>query len=325
MDLLEFLLFSSIFLFAATLVELFYLIWVKSNFTEKWAIRRRLLYLSAGGRHGGEKLSLYKKKTLQEAGTLTSLLYQLPRLRGLDRMLLNARVPLNASGFFLVSLCAGTATLFVGMALLPTTAGALVLAFAAASLPLALLRQAERKTLHKFEEQFPEAMDLLSRSLRSGHAISAGMEIVAQDMSEPLRSEFSATLEEINLGLSLKEAMENMCERVASPDLRFFTIALLIQRETGGNLVEVLENISRLIRERTQFRRQVKALTAEGRLSAIILLLLPVALFVYLYLLRYEYISLLWTEQIGIYMMAAGILAQVVGAVVMKRIVTIEI
>jgi tight adherence protein B len=325
MDVLGLLLIASVFLFAATMVNFFYLLWVKSNFSSKWAVRRRLLYLSAGGRHGLEKLSIYKKNALKDAGPLTSFLYQLPRIQALDRMLLNARVPLSASGFFLVSLACGAGGMFLGMALLPTAAGAVVLGLAATGIPLLLLHQADRRTLAKFEEQFPEAMDLLARSLRSGLAISAGMGVVAQDMSEPLRGEFAATLEEVDLGLSLKEAMENMCERVASQDLRFFAIALLIQRETGGNLVEVLENISRLIRERLQFRRQVKTLTAEGRLSAIILFLLPVALFAYLYVVRYEYVSLLWTEQIGLYLMAAGVAAQMIGALVMKRIVTLDI
>ncbi|MDY0164841.1 type II secretion system F family protein, partial [Desulfobotulus sp.] len=123
---------------------------------------------------------------------------------------------------------------------------------------------------------------------------------------------------------TFQEAFENLCERVPSTDLRFFAISVIIQRETGGNVAEILDNISRLIRERMQFRRQVKALTAEGRLSAMVLIGLPIALFAYIFFTNHGYLSLLWQDVIGHYMLAGAIVLQIVGAFIIKKIVNIE-
>jgi tight adherence protein B len=144
-------------------------------------------------------------------------------------------------------------------------------------------------------------------------------------MEEPIKSEFRATVDEISMGLSLKDAFDNLCTRVPSTDLRFFAIALLIQKETGGNIAEILDRIGRLIRERLQFKRQVRALTAEGRLSAWVLILLPLVMLVYMYFVNYDYVSQLWTEKMGLYMLTGGFFLQCVGAFVIRRIVTIDI
>jgi tight adherence protein B len=143
-------------------------------------------------------------------------------------------------------------------------------------------------------------------------------------MEDPIGSEFGAAVDEINLGLTLQEAFENLCERVPSTDLRFFAVAIIIQRETGGNVAEILDKISQLIRERIQFARQVKALTAEGRLSAMVLIGLPIVLFAYIFFVNHEYLSLLWKEQIGQYMLGGAIVLQILGAYIIKRIVSIE-
>ena len=192
-------------------------------------------------------------------------------------------------------------------------------------LPYFFLKLAEKNYYKKFNEQLPEALDLLSRAVRSGNALSAGLGMIAEQIEDPISSEFAATVDEINLGLTMTEAMENLCERVPIADLRFFSIAVLVQKETGGNIGEILDNISRLIRERIQFKRHVSALTAEGRLSAIVLIGLPIFMFIYMYLTNYEYISLLWTEKMGHYMIFGAIIMQIIGSYVIKRIVDIDI
>ena len=151
------------------------------------------------------------------------------------------------------------------------------------------------------------------------------MEMVANEMDDPIKSEFGAAVVDINLGLSVREAFDNLCERVASMDLRFFAIAVLIQRETGGSLAKTLDNISSLIRQRLRFKRKVKALTAESRISAIILVLLPIAMFAYLYFINYDYLSLLWTERIGVIMLSTAAALQVVGMILMKKMVNIDV
>lgn len=325
MDLLILFLLCAVFLFTVSIVEMLYLIWTESKFAEKRTVKKRLLYISAGGKHGQEKLSLYRDRVLRDVGTFERFVFNIPRIAGLDRKLLKANVPLNATTFIVGSVALGGIGLLVGLRYLPQVAAAVALGLLFLIIPFMWLKIAEKKYYAKFQEQLPEGLDLLARAVRSGHALTAGLEIIAEEMENPIRSEFAAVVDEVNLGLTLKEALYNLCERVPSMDLRFFTIAIITQKETGGNIAEILDNISRLIRERFQFARQVKALTAEGRYSAGILIALPIVMFIYVYFVNYDYISTLWTEDIGRYMIFGAIVLQVVGAYFIKKIVTIEI
>ncbi len=313
MDQLTLFFLIAVFLFAVTLVEMAWLGWSRSHFKERYTIKRRLLFISAGGKHGREKLDLYKNRALNEIGALEKLAYSLPRVQALDRMLLRSGLAINASSFLLASLALGGMGFLAGVKFLPDWSAAVAPGAALLFVPLLWLKARERQALAKFDEQLPESLDLLARSLRSGLAISAGMEILSQEMEEPLRSEFAAASDEINLGLSFREAMENMCERVPSRDLRFFAVAILIQRDTGGNIAEILDQISGLVRERTKFKRHVNTLTAEGRISGVVLIGLPVAMFIYLYFVNYNYVSLLWKDPIGYIMTAASLVAMVIG------------
>lgn len=315
----------AVFLFSASLVELTYLCWEESKFVEKRRVKKRLLYISAGGKHGKEKLTLYRKRALEGVGVLERLMFRLPRIPSLDRMLLNAGIPLNASTFIMGSVAVSVIVGVQASRILPNPAMGVLVSLFVLTAPYFWLKMREAQTFTRFEEQLPEAMDLLARAVRSGHALSSGMKMVAEEMEDPIASEFAATVDEIDLGLSLKEALENLNERVTSQDLRFFSIAVLIQKETGGNIAEIFDNIGRLIRERIQFRRQVKALTAEGRLSGGILLLLPVVMFIYIYFANYEYLSLLWTEQMGHYLIGAALVMQVLGLIFIRKIIDIEI
>lgn len=325
MDLLTILLLCVIFLFTVSVVMMLYLSWAESKFAEKRMVKKRLLYISAGGKHGQEKLSLYRDKALKNVGIIERLLFKIPRSASLDRMLLKAGTPLNATTFVLASIALGGIGLLVGLKFLPQVVAAIGLGLILLFLPLLWLKMSELSYYRRFQEQLPEALDLLARAVRSGHAISSGMGMISQEMEDPIRAEFAAVVDEVNLGLTLKEALDNLCERVPSMDMRFFTIAILLQKETGGNIAEILDNISRLLRERVQFARQVKALTAEGRYSAGVLIALPILLFVYVYFMNNEYLSTLWTEDVGRYMLFGGIVLQIIGAWVIKKIVTIEI
>jgi tight adherence protein B len=324
MDLLDALIMATVFLFVASVVTLLYLGWSESRFAEKKAIKKRLLFISAGGKHGREKLFRYRDKILADAGPVQKLALKMPRVTILDRMLLKSGLPFNASVFVLLSFSLGLIALLVGLKFIPSALIAVILGILVFFLPFGYLKLAENAYLNKFQDQLPEALDLLARALRSGHAMTSGLEMVSSEMEPPISAEFGAAVDEINLGLTFQEAFENLCERVPSTDLRFFAISIIIQRETGGNVAEILDNISRLIRERIQFRRQVKALTAEGRLSAIVLIGLPIALFAYIFFTNHGYLSLLWQDVIGHYMLAGAIVLQIVGAFIIKKIVNIE-
>jgi tight adherence protein B len=325
MDVMTLLLLIAIFLFTASIIQMLYLAWAGSRFAARRTLKKRLLYMSAGGYSGQEKLSLYKNKALKDAGVLERLAFSLPRIGRLDRMLVKSGFPLNVTGFLSISLILGVVGGFVGAWLFSGYLGGVALGMGCLFAPFLLLRHAEKKSLAKFDEQLPETLDLLGRSVRAGHALSSGFEIVAEEMAEPTRGEFAAAIDEINLGLSFREALENMCTRVPSRDLRFFAIAVMIQKESGGNIAEILDKISSLIRERIEFKRQVEALTAEGKLSAIILIMLPILIFFFLYFKSYQYVSLLWTDPLGHLMGGVAIVLMILGIFAMKKIVSIEL
>jgi tight adherence protein B len=325
MDKITIFLYVAVFIFTVALIQLAYLAWRESRFVEKRKVKKRLMYISAGGKHGQEKLDKYRKGILKEVGAFERFIFNIPRLSNLDNLLIKVKMPINATLFIIISVALGFIGFGIGYIYLPQRLAAIVIGFVCLFLPYLFLKLAEKDYYTKFNHQLPEALDLLARAVRSGSSLSGGLAMIGEELDDPVSSEFTATVDEINLGLTMTEAMENLCERVPIPDLRFFSIAILVQKETGGNIGEILDNISRLIRERIQFKDHVAALTAEGRLSAMVLICLPIFMLIYMYLTNYDYLSLLWTEKIGHYMIFGAITLQIVGTYVIKRIVDIDI
>lgn len=325
MNSLTIVLLCSVFLFVFLLVVFVYGILNESKFAEKRTIKKRLVFMSAGGMHGEEKLAQYRSAALKDVGAFEQMMLKMPRISALDRMLIKSKIPINASIFILASCAFALLGFFLGYTLLTRISAGILLGLLLGLAPFVLLRMAVRSYYDKFQEQLPEALDLLGRALRSGHALTSGLNMVAEESVDPIKSEFAITVDELKLGLTVQEAFDNLCQRVPSADLRFFVVAVTIQRETGGNLAEILDSISRLIRERVQFGRHVMALTAEGRLSAWVLISLPLLMFLYIYFVNYDYISMLWTERVGLILLVGGIVSQIIGAIIMKRIVAIEI
>ena len=192
-------------------------------------------------------------------------------------------------------------------------------------IPYKLLVRRRKRRLKKFEKQLPDALDLLARGLRAGHAFPTGLQQVAKEMPDPLGTEFFKTFREFNHGLDLNTALLNLCDRIDLRDLSFFTTAVLIQRETGGNLTEILEKISILVRERFKLRDQIKALTAEGRLSGVILLILPPLLAGVLMLVNPKYMSQLFTHPTGLKLCAVALGFQLLGMWCIHKIVNIKV
>jgi tight adherence protein B len=193
------------------------------------------------------------------------------------------------------------------------------------SFPFLYLYNKRNKRMKKFQAQLPEALDLMARSLRAGHAFSTGMKLAADEFEDPLGPEFSITLDEINYGLGVPDALKNLVERVDCPDLTFFVVSVILQRETGGNLAEIMQNIAHLIRERFKFHGKVQTLSAEGKLSAVILTVLPFAVAGALFIVNKKYIMTLFTEHVGKIMCGVALVLMVIGAFVMRRIVDIEV
>src|SRR5207248_3152832 len=193
------------------------------------------------------------------------------------------------------------------------------------SLPWLWLYMKRAKRLKTFAAQLPDALELIARALRAGHALGAGMHVVAEEMPPPISKEFGRVYEEQNLGISLEDALKGMCDRVPNLDLRFFVTSVNIQRQTGGDLAEILDRIGHVIRERFKILGQVKALTAEGRLSGVVLIAMPIGLFLMMLHMKPDYIKLLWTDPLGIQMSIGAIILMLIGSYCIKKIVDIKV
>ncbi len=200
-----------------------------------------------------------------------------------------------------------------------------VLAVTMALLPLLWLIMRRKKRMKAFGVQLPDALEMLARALRAGQSLPAGFNMVAAEMSPPISKEFGRVSEEQNLGCSMEESLDSMTERVPNLDLKFFATAIILQRQTGGDLAEILDKIGRLIRERFKIWGQIQALTGEGRLSGAVLLALPILLFFGVYYLNHDYVMLLFDEPLGRKMLAGAAVLQVLGALVIRKIINIKV
>jgi tight adherence protein B len=194
-----------------------------------------------------------------------------------------------------------------------------------AVVPVVVLALKRAHRLRQFEKSFPEAIDLLGRAVRAGHAFSTGLEMIASEMTGPLGAEFRVLFEEQNFGLPMKEAMINLSERMPLIDVRFFVTAALVQRETGGNLAEVLDNLAHVIRERFVILGEVRTKTAQGRLTAAILISLPIGMLVLMRILNPSYVQPLFDDPWGMYLLGGAAIMQVLGALILWKIVSIQV
>ena len=192
-------------------------------------------------------------------------------------------------------------------------------------LPFLVLKIKRARRMRAFEEQFPEGLDLISRALKAGHAFATGLKMVADEMPDPVGPEFRKTFDEQNFGLPMKDSLDNLSFRIPLLDVRFFATAVLIQRETGGNLSEILENLAHVVRERFKILRQVRVYTAHGRFTGYVLLALPAVLAIALSFINPEHMNLLFEERIGQMMILACIVMQAIGFIWIKQIVKIEV
>lgn len=247
------------------------------------------------------------------------------RFADIDLLFEQADVPFNLTK--LVILC-------VGFALIGTAVGVIahihyaILPFLSLMLglvPVVYVFWRRKRRLRSFAAQLPDAMEMLARALRAGQSLPAGFHAVSEEMASPLGPEFGRVFEEQNLGISIEDSLEGMTERVPNVDLRFFATSVILQRQTGGDLAEILDKIGYLIRERFQIWGQVQALTGEGRLSGIILMALPFLLFIALYQLNPDYVKILFTHPMGKKMLVGAIVLQVLGAIAIRKIVNIKV
>jgi tight adherence protein B len=192
-------------------------------------------------------------------------------------------------------------------------------------LPIFYLKWKGKKRIARFNSQLPDALEMLGRSLKAGHSLGAGFGLISKEMANPLAREFGRCFEEQNLGVTLEQSLESMSTRIPNLDLRFFATAVILQRQTGGDLAEILDKISQLIRARFRLAGQIQALTGEGRLSGIVLLALPPGLFLMMFFTNREYVMKLFTDPMGKWMLGGTIVLQLAGAWTIKKIIDIKV
>ena len=234
-----------------------------------------------------------------------------------------ARTTPSGIGVMMLLVAAGSAfaaSVLVPLRFAPLAAGAL-----GAAMPIGWLVHRRTVRLKRFEEQFPEALDLLSRAIRAGHAFQTAMGMIADEVAQPVGPEFKKTFDEQNFGLPLRDALNQLSERVPILDVRFFVTAVLIQRDTGGNLSEILDNLAHVVRERFKIRRQVRVHTAHGRFTGYVLLALPAALAVVLSYISPSHMETLFKERIGQMMLMGAIVMQTIGFLWIRKVIKIEV
>jgi tight adherence protein B len=228
----------------------------------------------------------------------------------------------------------GLLVISAGLAIVGYVAGAmftallpvrLVVAAVCAAVPSIVVKVKRQRRFNKFEELFPEALDLMARALKAGHAFSTGLKMVADEMGEPVGPEFRKTFDEQNFGLPLKDSLANLIDRIPLLDVRFFATAVLIQRDTGGNLAEILENLASVVRERFKILRQVRVYTAHGRFTGWVLMALPGALAVVLSFINPDHMNLLFRERIGQMLIGVACVMQFIGYLWIRTIIKIEV
>lgn len=305
-------------------VESCYLIWNTYKGPEAKQVERRLRALSAVSDQS-ERAAVLKNRMLSEVPALERLLLQVPRMRGLDRLLVQSGLDWTVSKLLLFSLgCA--ATVHVAFSLLdpwPTVIWTATLL--AGGLPIAFVMAKRRRRLAKLVQQLPDTLDFIGRALRAGHALPSALQMAGHEMVDPIAREFRITHDEINFGVSIQQALANLGARVPITDVGYFVVAVLVQREAGGNLSEILDNLSKLIRDRLKFYGKVRVLSTEGRMSAWVLCLLPFALAGLLELVNHDFISILWTDPIGIEMTYKVVGMMAIGALWSYRLVQIRV
>lgn len=276
-------------------------------------------------RSDDEEIQLARQELMSEIPALSRLLMRVQVATSLRKMLDQADLHITVSRLAMLSVMAG---LLAALAVSMLTISKLMMVgggVCAAAVPFFHIAYKRRKRLNKFLEHLPDALELMSRALQAGHAFAESLHMVSTEMPEPVATEFRKTYEEQNLGLSLKLALENLSERVPLLDLRFCVTAIMIQRETGGNLAEILEKVSTTIRERFRILEDLNTLTTSSRMSAWILCGLPVFIALAVTVMNPDYMSVLWRDPRGHNLIFAACFMQVTGMLIVRKILKIKI
>lgn len=290
-------------------------------------IRKRMTAVHRAERRGdvSQSLTLVRDEMLSGIPAIHRLLLQWSWASKLQDFISQAGMTVKPGKVLLLGIVLGLATYILAAFFFHFPLAALLLGILAAALPVLFVVWKRRKRLRQFEERFPEALDLLGRAVRAGHAFTTGLEMISKECAEPIAGEFRATFEEQNFGLPLRDALLNLSERVPLVDVRFFVTALLIQKETGGNLAEILDGLAHVIRDRFRIYRDVQVKTAQGKLTAGILIAMPIFMVFALNALNHEYMKVLFEDPKGPYILTTAAVMQLIGSMLLWKIIHFEV
>jgi len=276
-------------------------------------------------RTGEEELALLRDEQLSEIPVLDSLLRRSSRVSDLQKMLAQADMSMRAGNFLGISALAGVAATILAYGVSKRVEVAWIALLIGFVIPYSYASIRRNKRFEKFEELFPEAIDTLARAVRAGHAFTTALEMITAEVSEPVAGEFRQLYEEQKYGMPVRDALMNLTDRMPLVDVKFFVTAVMLQRETGGNLAEILDNLSYVIRERFKIQRQVRVYTAQGRLTMALLMGMPPIIVTAMLLLNPGFIRPLFADPIGHFLLVAGITLQTIGYFVIRRIIRIQV
>jgi tight adherence protein B len=312
------------FVITFALATSFFFFFVESPLARK-KMMTRLSALQEVSARGEEIPDVLRKEMLSDMPLLHNLLATAPGIRNLKLFLEQAAIEMQIGSFVLI--CLGLAALglvvalFIGLPIYLAVGGVAL----GGAIPFMVASVMRQRRFDKFEEQFPEAMDLLGRAVRAGHAFTTGFELIGKELPDPVGQEFRVAFQQQSLGLPLKDALGNLAVRMPLPDIRIFVSSLQIQRESGGNLGEILDTMSEIVRERFKLRRQIRIFTAEGRLSMYFLTAIPIVAFLGLLIFQPGYLSPMLTDHRGHIGLAVAVILQVIGYIVISRIIKIKV
>lgn len=319
-----FILYGIIFIIALLSLELVFFAYRMIRYPDRAEVRRRLR-MSMQDFDEKEAANLYKKNLLSDIPFLNRILPLLPGIERIRLVLEQANVQFTLGFLVLLSVTLGLLGFLVGMFYNQGRLVSIVIGVAFAYLPKFYVSYKKKKRMAKFEQQLPDALGLIARALRSGHAFTSGMKLAAEEFPDPIGPEFNETLDEINFGINVSDALKNLAHRVDCPDLKFFVVSVILQRETGGNLAEIIEGLAKLIRERFKFRGKIRVLTAEAKMSAAVLYILPFLLAAWLFFFQNEFIRPLYTDPIGKILLGITAFLMFIGYLLIKKIIKIEV
>jgi len=317
----------AIFVFAVVAVAVFALITlVDQRNAQARLLRERLAdERKAPERNPEEELALLRDEQLSRIPALDNLLRRSERVSNIQKMLAQAGMDIRAGNFLGVCAMAGVGAAILGYVLSKQVSVAWVALLIGFVLPYSVASFKRNKRFEKFEELFPEAIDTLARAVRAGHAFTTALEMITDEVTEPVAGEFRQLFEEQKFGMPVRDALMNLTDRMPLVDVKFFVTAVMLQRETGGNLAEILDNLSYVIRERFKIQRQVRVYTAQGRLTMLFLMLLSPVVVMLLLVFSPDFVKPLFSDPIGHILLFAGITLQTVGYFVIRKIIKIQV